>query len=101
MRFQVDIDSYTHQCDSTDPELLGRWLIEIFGRHQWSAGTFCRVRAYPSCGDLAPGGTSEQRDWIADTRYMDTWAPTSPRELLDKMGKTLDRYEADKAEGLI
>jgi hypothetical protein len=102
MRIRVNIDGLHHECDSTDPELLGRWLIEVFGRHQWFEATFCQVDVQPSFPSRAPDGKLDDRcDWIADVRYFDVWAPKSPRELLKMMGQTLDRYEADKADQLL
>lgn len=97
MRLQLSIDSMYHEIDSTDPETLGRWIVEIFGRvRNPSPSTFYQVRAIPS---WVPDESGQGKaDWIQDTRWLEMLSPRSPRELVNQLSAVLDKYEArDKA----
>lgn len=90
MRLELTIDSYFHQVDSTDPEILGKWMVEIFGRVQWTPSTFIQVRAQPSYIPGAPGGM----DWIADTRIIgQATRVKSPREVVEALSAWVDEWE--------
>lgn len=93
MILTVSIDAYSHQIDSTDPELLGKWIIEIFGRYMpFSMATQVRFQAYPSWGTDETG--QGRPDWIANTAIIgQPWPVRSPRELLDALATQLDRAE--------
>lgn len=87
------VDGYNFSIDSTDPELLGKWMVEIFARTApFTPATHCMVRAWPSYGrDL---GERTEMDWIADTRYNgELYQIRSPRELLDALSVQLAQYE--------
>ena len=97
MRLTISIDNMAHQIDSTDPELLGKWVTEIFGRAAaWgiTQATYIQVQIYPSF--VADGSKEGSRpDWIADTRIIgQTYQIHSPRDLLAIMAKQLDEAEA-------
>lgn len=93
MRLTIQIDDVTSQIDSTDPETLGRWMVEIFGRvRNPTTATFYRIQAYPS---FVPKDNGEyQPDWIADTRYMEVGKAHNPRELLQLLNAWLSNYES-------
>jgi hypothetical protein len=92
MRLSIDIDAVHHEIDSTDPETLGRWIVEIFARVEYpNAATWYQVHALPSfTGNNKP-------DWIADTRYFHLGEAKTPRELITLLTEWLDDYEANKA----
>ena len=91
MRLRLIVDSYGHDIDSTDPELLGKWIIEIFGRITWSPATYVQVQVGPS---YIPG-VKPGFDWIADSRYMVQQATVkSPRDVIAAMSAALDEYES-------
>lgn len=94
MRLSLIIDGIFHQCDSTDPDLLGKWIMEIFGRiQQITPATLIEFRAEPSWvpqGKDLPWGP----DWLADSRVLGQVRPIrSPRDLVAELGKQLDEYE--------
>lgn len=89
------IDGYHHEIDSTDPEIIGKWLVEIFARigPTWSPATFIQMQVQPSYLPAVPGG-EPQFDWIADTRFTGRLYPVkSPREVVEVLGKMIDEYE--------
>ena len=97
MRLTIEIDNVRHEIDSTDPELLGKWIVESFGR-AIAAGitpaTYIRVQAYPSWVPDAnqPGGRA---DWITDSRILgNSYQVWSPRDLLKARSDELDRADA-------
>lgn len=96
MRLTIEVDAMNHQIDSTDPELLGRWVMEIFGRiaaFGITPATFIRVQIYPSWvpDESVSGGRS---DWVADSRIIGrTWQIHSPRDLVKILGEQLDEAE--------
>lgn len=95
MRLEIQIDGYGHMIDTVDPEMLGRWMVEIFNRFTpMSPASYVNVRAWPTFNPKTQG---RDGDWIADTRYNRNVFPRSPRELLEQLGEILDEMEADKA----
>ena len=96
MRLKLIIDGYYHEIDSTDPELLARWIMEIFGRmREITPATQIQVQAQPSWLPCANPAQPWAADWTADGRIIgQTVAVRSPRELLDALGKQLDEAEA-------
>ena len=99
MRLRIHIDNMHHEIDSTNPETLGRWMVEIFGRiANPTPATLIRVEAQPSfIWEDNPNYRDQFRaDWICDTRYFQTGEIHSPRELVTLLGEWLDKYEADR-----
>lgn len=93
MKLTLSIDGYGHQIDSTDPDLLGRWIVEIFGRiREITPATWIEFRAAPS---WVPGnGDDWQPDWVADSRIINQAIQIrSPRELVAALGKQIDELE--------
>jgi hypothetical protein len=90
VRITLTIDSLFHQIDSTDPDLLARWIVEIFGRiPQIYPATDIRFQVMPS---FLPDADGQWRpDWAADSRVLGRMEPArSPRELLAALAKQLD-----------
>jgi hypothetical protein len=101
LKLRLFIDGLSHDIDSTDPELLSKWIVEIFGRiRQITPATRIEVQAFPSFvpdepGDLRHGQGGWHPDWTADSRVIGQIVPVrSPRELLAALGKQLDEAEA-------
>ena len=93
MRLALEIDALHYEIDSTDPELLGKWIIEIFGRFTITPATYIRMQASPSWL-LNKYGVGEP-DWTPDRRIVTQSARIgSPRELVEQLGKWLDEAEA-------
>lgn len=94
MKLRLIIDAMPHEIDSTDPELLARWIIEIFGRiPEINPSTVIEFQASPSF-DLQPGRGGWRPDWAADSRVICQVTPVrSPRELLAALGAQLDELE--------
>ena len=64
MRMELRIDNYRRVIDTTDLELLGKWLVEQFTSIEWNNATQCEAFAYPG---WHPDGTP---DWITDIRIV-------------------------------
>lgn len=96
MRLEIRINNMSHVIDSTDPDLLGRWMAEIFARTGGlSPADIIQVYTWPSYipDHEAPGGT--RLDWIADTRIIGgVFQVKTPRELVEALSKQLDDAEA-------
>lgn len=94
MRIRISVDGYGSEIDSTDPQTLGRWMVEIFARYP-DAGpqTIYQVFANPSHVYNRKSGQYHS-DWIQDTRYLEVGRARSPRELLTELTAWLDAYEA-------
>ena len=94
MRLTITIDGMAHQIDSTDPELLGKWITEIFGRAVTagiSPATYIQVQIYPS---WIPDGAGGKPDWIADTRIIgSTYVIKTPQEIADKLAEQLKDWK--------
>ena len=95
MRLTIQIDGTSHTIDSTDPELLGKWVIEIFGRaiaFGINQATYIQVQAYPSW--VADGGNGRP-DWITDSRIIgNVYQIRSPADLVAALGRQLDEAAA-------
>jgi hypothetical protein len=96
MKLEIIIDGMFHGIDSTDPEILGKWMVEIFGRvrHPTPAtpATYFQVRAQPSYIPDADGNPT--LDWIADSRFLGTATARTPREMVAALSAWLDEWEA-------
>jgi hypothetical protein len=96
MRLTINIDNMPHQIDSTDPELIGKWVAEIFARavaFGITPATQIQVQIYPSWipDETVPGG---RPDWIADTRIIGhVYEIRTPRELVKVLSDQLDDAE--------
>lgn len=94
MRLTLQIDGMRHEIDSTDPETLGRWMVEILARvtHPTPA-TLIQMQAWASwLPDDSPQGGHP--DWIADTRYTGNLATVStPRDIVNALAAWVDEYE--------
>lgn len=96
VKLVLRIDGYHHEIDSTDPEIIGKWIVEIFARigPTWSPATFIQMQVQPSWLPAAPDG-QPQHDWIADSRFMGQLVPVkSPREVVEALTKMIDESEA-------
>ena len=97
VRLTISVDSISHQIDSTDPELLGRWMLEIFARaaaYGISDATYIQAYAYPSWVPDSSATGGGKPDWIADTRIIgSTFLVKSPRELVEALSRQLDEAE--------
>jgi hypothetical protein len=94
MRLQLFIDGVPHEIDSTNPELLGKWVIEIFSRVTYpTPDTLFEVRAMPSwVPDQVP-------DWITDSQFMAQVRVMSPRDLVDALVRQLNDWERAHDDG--
>lgn len=92
MRLTITVDGQPHAIDSTDPELLGKWVVEIFARiGEVTPATYLQVQAWPS---YIVNGRNGAVDWIADSRIISgVFRASSPRELLDGLAAQLDQAE--------
>ena len=100
MRLTILIDAMPHQIDSTDPELIGKWLAEIFGRAAaWgiTPATQIEAQVYPSWVP-ADNPDGSKPDWIADTRIIGrTYQVQSPRDVVTMLARQLDEAEGEHA----
>jgi hypothetical protein len=98
VKLRLIIDGYPHEIDSTDPELLARWIVEIFGRMPTIyASTQIEVQAAPSFVLAIADPPSWRPDWIADSRVIGQRLPVrSPRELVASLARQLDELDALK-----
>ena len=94
MKLRIIIDGMPHDCDTADPDLLGKWIVEIFGRiREIHPSTLIEFQAWPSFIPQTPHGMWEP-DWIADNRIIGQIREIrSPRELVAELGKMVDEYE--------
>ena len=94
MKLRLVIDNIYQEIDSTDPDLLARWIVEIFGRiPEITPATLIQVQAFPSF--LPDAGGRWGPDWAADSRVLGRLDPIrSPRDLLAALTKQLDDLEA-------
>lgn len=68
MRLEIIIDNVWHAIDTTDPDLMFRWVREIFGRiPEWNRSTEVRLQAFASY--LYHDGKLTA-DWIIDSRII-------------------------------
>jgi hypothetical protein len=99
MRLTLNIDNYSHQIDTTDPELLGKWMEEIFARASSTAGfsnaTYITAQVFPSYVPDSSVPSGGRMDWIADTRIIGgLFEISSPRDFVAALSKQLDDAEA-------
>lgn len=95
MRLKLIIDGIYHEIDSTDPELLGKWIVEILGRvRNPTPATMFQMQAQPSwIPDDGPHGG--HLDWVADTRIIGQMVTiTSARDLVAALSDQIDQWEA-------
>lgn len=94
MKLGIQIDAYYHSIDSVNPELLGQWIMEIFGRAVVGGitpATQILVRAMPS---YIPTEDGFRTDWIADTHFFESITNVrSPRALVEALTEIVGRYE--------
>jgi hypothetical protein len=95
VRLEIRVDGYSFVIDSTDPELLGKWMLEVFARvGPFTPGTYCQVQAFPSFVSDPSSPQGLRPDWIADTRIIGgVFQVKSPRELVEALAKQLDEAE--------
>lgn len=93
MRLTIAVDNLRHEIDSTDPETLARWILEIIGRFAWTPATYAYFQVYPSftlnreTGEYAP-------DWVADSRVLGEFTQfRGPRDLLIALADQIERQE--------
>lgn len=88
------IDGIGHQIDSTDPELLGKWIVEMFGRiQQISPATTIELQTRPSFV-YSEREQAWRPDWLADSRILCQMQPVrTPRDFIDALNKQLDQWE--------
>lgn len=100
MRLEIQIDGYYHIIDSTNPDLLAQWTMEIFARAvPMTPATLIRVRALPSYVPNHDNPNNPMFDWIADSRYLhDIFNPRTPHEMLEALQERLAFYEKEKAK---
>lgn len=93
---RIIIDGLPHECDSTDPDLLARWIREIFGRiPEINRGTIIELQSWPSFVYHENEVPQWRPDWTADSRIISQHTRVnSPRELLAALSKQLDEAEA-------
>src|SRR5579872_5025083 len=94
MRLSINVDAMHHEIDSTDPELLGRWVVEIFARTgPHTPATLVQVQAYPSWLPTEDG--RGRADWIVDSRVItNLYRVRTPQELVDALQKQIKDLEA-------
>jgi hypothetical protein len=96
MRLTITIDGAPHNIDSTDPETLGRWIVEILARAEpVTPATYIQVQAQPSYLPQRNGDPA-RTDWIANSQLNgDLLRVRSPRELVAALAAQLDRLEGE------
>lgn len=94
MCVQMTVDSIPHEIDTTDPELLAKWLTEIFGRiQQITPATLIQFQAWPSV--LYGQDGQPAIDWITDSRILRRRLPIlSPRDFVTQLSTQVDEMEA-------
>lgn len=97
MHMTITVNSYSFTIDSIDPEILGKWMVEIFERvGPLGNADQVYVRAYPSFSGHNIDGTPRV-DWIEDTRFVDTLYNTrTPREIIEALEQAISDYERQK-----
>ena len=98
MRVNVSVDGLAHLIDTTDPDILGRWVVEIFGRiREVTPATLIEFQVWPS---YVPGVNGEPTpDWLTDSTLNGRMVRiSSPRELVERLSKAIDESEAASAD---
>jgi hypothetical protein len=96
MRLTINIDNYRHEIDSTDPETLGRWIVEILARAEktWTPATYVTVQVQPTF-IASPDENSWRPDWITDNRIIsEQISIRTPADLLAALQAQLEKLEA-------
>lgn len=94
MKLTIEVDAMHHEIDTTVPEILGAWVVEIFDRYEITPATMVRVQAYPSVLRNNITGQWDKLDWVADSRIISQLREArSPRELVQRLSDWLDEYE--------
>lgn len=84
MRVLIYVDGIPAEITTRDPELLGRWLAEVFANIEFTPATMVEFRAYP-------GWTGQYADWIMDSRVITRQTPVrSPQEFVDALQAQID-----------
>lgn len=92
MRLELWIDNIKYEIDSTDPELLGKWILEIIGRVRWSPATYSKFMVWPSYIQDENGVWVV--DWVADSRILGHVYPFStPQDILDALQGQINEQE--------
>jgi hypothetical protein len=89
----INIDGISHQIDTTNPDLLTSWILEIFGRIPGAPApaTYITVQIYPS---VLWSGTEWKPDWIADSRVLSqVYHVKEPRDIIDALSQQLEEKE--------
>ena|ERR1700678_1936912 len=95
MRAEITIDGYNFAIDSVDPEILGKWFVEIFNRvGPLNNSSFVQFRGWPSYGYRNLDGSPNAGDWISNV----TMNPVitgrkilTPRELVTAISEELEK----------
>ena len=92
MQLDIQVDAISHRIDTVDPDLLGKWIVEIFTRTgPWTPATLVRVQAYPSYVPTPDG--RGRADWIADTRYLEVMQVRTPQDIVDRLQAQIDKLK--------
>jgi hypothetical protein len=99
MRLRVHVDGYPLEICSRDPELIARWLLEIFASIEWTPATLVEVQAHPLY-HRAPGTGQFAADWLTRSEQITRLFPVkSPREAAEALLAAVDHAgEAAEAE---
>ena len=96
MRVTIEIDGYPKMISTRDPELLGRWLGEVFAGIDWNPSTLVRAQVWPE----SAGPDGRELDWIADSRIITRHEKVmSPLDFVDALHRQLNDLAALKAAG--
>jgi len=88
MRVEISVDSIPFSITTRDPELMGRWLAEVFTAVDWTPATRVEMHVYPLWA------TGQDPDWITDTRVLTRNSPVrSPQEFIDALQAQIDDLE--------
>lgn len=94
MKLRLFIDGLPHEIDSTDPELLGKWVTEILGRataNGITPATYIQMQVFPSWIPTHESPSGCKPDWIADTRIIgQTYVIKSAQDIVNELQKQLD-----------
>jgi hypothetical protein len=94
LRLKLTIDNLSHEIDSTDPELLARWIVEILGRlPEIYASTRISLEVLPSFVLVGLDPPRWGPDWPADARVTGQVLVRSPRDVVAALGRQLDELE--------
>lgn len=97
MRLELYIDNMRYEIDSTDPVILGKWIVEIISRFEWTPATYSKFQVWPSF--VSDGHGDYRADWIADSRVLGrAYVFSTPQELLDALQEQINDLEALRAK---